>query len=721
MMRYQLFRQWLPAALLMTGTVVAKAQSGQAKPFILKGQITAPQYPVKLYLQYELNDKERATDSATLQRDGHFTFSGKLSRPVSAKLYMMPPGGKYVSRNFYLQPGTVDIHTTGSLDSATVKGSPNTAVLDEFVQHGNKYAKTFTSLNTRAYFNRGLKDSLLAINAEQEQVRKKFDEEVAGIIRQHPDAYASWDMVYSYRIALDPETVTPLFEALSPGFKNSADGKALAKQIANVRKIMVGSPAPDFTQADTDGNAIKLSSFRGKYLLVDFWASWCGICRAENPNVLRAYNAYKDKGFTVLGVSMDDSLHRPQWIQAIRDDNMPWQQVSDLKGRNNEAAIQYGIKGIPQNVLIDPDGKIIAKNKRNRDLMNTLMEIFDQGHNMRMDGEIKGENDSIIVFKYYNHNSYQNDTVSIHNGKFTWLAEMPEPQRVNATILPKGEQLSFFSDIGYLQLSANIDSLPNFTLEGSDIQDEANAFYATTRELSPRQKELLQQLTDASQEERPKIGEQLLTLARSRYTASVKDYVEKHPLSLFSLQLVKDMAEDMTGPKYNTVYPLYASLPEIIRGTPSGKRIAGMLPLMKRSAEGAMIADLSQADSSGQEISLSGFKGKYVLIDFWASWCGPCRAENPNLLKAYNSYQSKGFTIVGISLDTDAGKWKKAIKDDQLPWTQLSDLKGRENAIAKYYNVRGIPWNILVDRDGRIVAKDLRGLALQEKLRELIR
>lgn len=340
---------------------------------------------------------------------------------------------------------------------------------------------------------------------------------------------------------------------------------------------------------------------------------------------------------------------------------------------------------------------------------------------MRMDGEIKGENDSIIVFKYYNRNSYRNDTVSIHNGKFTWLAEMPEPQRVNATILPKGEQLSFFSDIGYLQLSANIDSLPNFTLEGSDIQDEANAFYATTRELSPQQKELLQQLTDASQEERSKIGEHLLTLTRSRYTASVKDYVEKHPLSLFSLQLVKDMAEDMSGPRYNTVYPLYASLPEIIRGTPTGKRIAGMLPLMKRSAEGAMIADLSQADSSGQEISLSSFKGKYVLIDFWASWCGPCRAENPNLLKAYNSYQSKGFTIVGISLDTDASKWKKAIKDDQLPWTQLSDLKGRENAIAKYYNVRGIPWNILVDKDGKIVAKDLRGFALEEKLLELIR
>src|SRR5690606_13128524 len=125
------------------------------------------------------------------------------------------------SRSFYLEPGKVEMSATGAIDAATVKGSPNTVVLDELARNGEKYAPVFSSLNTRAYYNRGMKDSVQAIDAELEQVRAKFNEGVAGIIRQHPDAYASWDMVYNYRIGLDPETITPLFDALSPRFKNS--------------------------------------------------------------------------------------------------------------------------------------------------------------------------------------------------------------------------------------------------------------------------------------------------------------------------------------------------------------------------------------------------------------------------------------------------------------------------------------------------------------------
>jgi peroxiredoxin len=141
-------------------------------------------------------------------------------------------------------------------------------------------------------------------------------------------------------------------------------------------KTAVGSTAPDFTQNDVNGNAVSLSSLKGKYVLLDFWASWCGPCRAENPNVVETYNTYKDKGFTVLGVSLDNASTKDAWLAAIKKDGLTWTEVSDLAGWQNEAARLYDVKAIPQNFLIGPDGAIIARNLRGDDLKQKLASIL---------------------------------------------------------------------------------------------------------------------------------------------------------------------------------------------------------------------------------------------------------------------------------------------------------------------------------------------------------
>jgi peroxiredoxin len=146
------------------------------------------------------------------------------------------------------------------------------------------------------------------------------------------------------------------------------------KRLETIKGTMVGYKATNFAQNSPEGKPVKLSDFKGKYVLLDFWASWCRPCRMENPNVVAAYNRYKNKGFTVLGVSMD--TNKDLWTAAIAADNLTWTHVSDLKGWGNEAGILYSVKGIPQNFLIDKEGKIVAKNLRGAELDEKLAEII---------------------------------------------------------------------------------------------------------------------------------------------------------------------------------------------------------------------------------------------------------------------------------------------------------------------------------------------------------
>jgi peroxiredoxin len=151
-------------------------------------------------------------------------------------------------------------------------------------------------------------------------------------------------------------------------------GKYIREQIDNGKVGAVGTEAMDFVQTDTSGIPVSLSSFKGKYVLVDFWASWCKPCRMENPNLVSAYERFKAKNFTVLGVSLDRS--RDAWVKAIQDDKLAWSQVSDLKFWNNAVAMQYRIQQIPQNFLIDPNGKIVGKNLRGTDLDSRLCALL---------------------------------------------------------------------------------------------------------------------------------------------------------------------------------------------------------------------------------------------------------------------------------------------------------------------------------------------------------
>jgi len=222
-----------------------------------------------------------------------------------------------------------------------------------------------------------------AYRAEIEERYSVATNELASLLQsfvsKHTDSYVSLlalNELMRLGSGIDQSGFANLYENLSDQVKKTDLGEALGTRILSLEHTAIGSVAPDFTQNDPEGKPVKLSNFRGKYVLIDFWASWCGPCRKENPSVVKAYAQFKDKNFEILGVSLDNPNAKTAWLKAIENDKLTWTQVSDLQGWKNQAARLYGVESIPQNFLIDPEGVIIAKNLRGEELIRTLSSII---------------------------------------------------------------------------------------------------------------------------------------------------------------------------------------------------------------------------------------------------------------------------------------------------------------------------------------------------------
>jgi peroxiredoxin len=325
-------------------------------------------------LRYRLNG-ETINDSAYV-RNKKFEFSDTVAYPFRANL-LTGQGNRVDYLPLYVEPCEITITSPDSLKNAVITGSPIND--DEALWNAAIKDLTDTKNDILTKYREATTDE------EREEMTARYQEadslekvRAKEFIQRHPGSFISLDALFMSVVGYNPDAkdAEELYNIYTPELQQTKAGQELAAKIARWRQTSIGSIAPDFTQNDPDGKPVSLKDFRGKYLLIDFWASWCGPCRAENPNVVKAYNRFKDKGFTILGVSLDNENGRERWLKAIEDDNLTWTQVSDLKYWNNAAAKLYEVNAIPANFLLDPEGKIIGRNLRGEALTNKLAEVM---------------------------------------------------------------------------------------------------------------------------------------------------------------------------------------------------------------------------------------------------------------------------------------------------------------------------------------------------------
>ncbi|SFE15702.1 Peroxiredoxin [Chitinophaga sp. CF118] len=339
-------------------------------------------------------------------------------------------------------------------------------------------------------------------------------------------------------------------------------------------------------------------------------------------------------------------------------------------------------------------------------------------------GTLKGA-DGKTLFLYSDEDNNPKDSLILKGGKFSFNMPPAASTGIYALILqgvdypflfvPAKEPVKVVLDVASFPVAESV--------KGGDENNAMQAYQQAFRPLIQRAQALNKEAAAIAEDD--EAGKTAFRAKAATFNEDVlstgKKFIKDHPKQLASMWVLLNELRNRLEP--GEFEQVYNSLDKSLQDTKYGRSAAKYLASVKVKEERAsgMAMDFTQEDLNGNQVKLSSFRGKYVLIDFWASWCGPCRQENPNVVKAFERFKDKNFTILGISLDNNRDRWIGAVKQDGLNWTQVSDLKGWSNQVAQQYQVNSIPANFLVDPQGRIIARDLRGRALETKLEQVLK
>ena len=302
-------------------------------------------------------------------KNGSFEFTGNVSEPTGAYIMVI---GQRGAIPFMLENANITVNAGQA--GLTVTGSEGQKIYDQFMAINATAQQEAMKLQQEYQAANGDQAKIQAIQEAYAKLMTDAQAKETELIKANPDSYVSTFVIVSGMGQMEYEQLKERYNLLGEKAKASAQGKAIAAQIAKLESTAIGQIAPNFTITTPEGESISLYDIKGKVKLIDFWASWCGPCRGENPHVVEIYKEYHPKGLEIFGVSLDNN--KEAWVKAIADDGLVWKHGSDLKGWQSAPAQLYSVSGIPHTVLLDENNKIIAKNLRGDELKQKIAELL---------------------------------------------------------------------------------------------------------------------------------------------------------------------------------------------------------------------------------------------------------------------------------------------------------------------------------------------------------
>ena len=684
---------------------------------------------------------------STVIRNGQFVFKGKLAEPSLLLLKYFPNDNRSESENgrIAMRPalplfiGNEKVSVDGNVDNwqedfmlavydiydykdTQITGSILNDLYREYKQGRTDYTERRSQLSeafSKQYYDKNSVTPMAYIVRElarQDSAKAATCAFLKDFIMRNSDNLAGVVALDESLSQFDNPTIESLVATISDKMKATAQGQTMLEHANVIKRTAQGAPFADVTLMDADGRDHQLSEYLGKgnYTLLEFWASWCGPCRGSIPHLKQLYGLYHPQGFDIVSVSMDTD--NKAWHKALGEEQMKWTQLI-CKDGFGQVAKTYNFNGIPYCVLIGPKGEIVETNCRDARLDRQMVKLYgNKLETFHLTAQLKELTDSVVIMPMYfgdwQRNGFQK--YALKDGKLDITLPLDKPQ--NLVLMRPGDHYSSVS------IPALAGEFANLTGSFADLKISGSHFYEQYAPIGKRLHEYQAKMSDdrdAYEKEYQKLvknekkNRKLMDANKAAYIESQKklydelkkemtDYIKSHPSSEVSatlLQVVESDSLESVVKKFN-YYVRNGRMKPVIDAMLKNAENERLAKAAKEAIKPGVVApDFTLDDINGKPFTLSSLRGKYVVLDFWGSWCGWCIKGMPDMKKYYEKYRSK-FEIVGVDCSDTVEKWKKAVKDNELPWLHVYN-KAADGTPEKYA-VEGYPTKVIINPDGTI-------------------